>query len=349
MDTMRDDFEAAMTELDIEIEEPTQEILTDEEETTEAPADDTTESVQDTEEAEGDTAPIAASGADEEPTEATSKPEPTNLKAPVDWSPSERESWSKIPKNFQEKILNREKDIANTLQQTATARRTHDHLTKLAQSYAPVLAAEGAANPMAAIEGLFQTVSKLRMGSNGDKAQAMAGLIKHYGVDINDLDNALVGQAPSQNNQQNDQLEQMLNQRMAPVNQLMQQLEQQQTNQQHQQKATADNAVAQFSQQSEFINDVRYDMADLIDMAAKRGQDLTLQQAYDKACSLHPEISGVIEQRKSQEAIMGSNNSIAAKRAAASSISGRRGGSSSANGHMSMRDQIADAWNTQNG
>ena len=352
--TMREDFEAAFDDLDIEGEVTPQEILTDEIEEPEATTEEETptESSEVEEESEQAHAPISdtdTSGSTETKSETEEKPEPTNHKAPIDWSPKEREEWSKIPKNFQEKILTREKEIASTMQETATARRTHEHLVGLAKSYAPVLAAENARNPMEAIEGLFQTVSKLRMGSQQDKAQAMAGLIQHYGIDINNLDDALVGAAPSQDAQQNSQMEQMLNQRMAPVNDLMQQMQQQQTNQKMQEKQATDNAVAQFSQQSEFINDVRHDMADLIDLAAKTGRELTLQQAYDRACSLHPEISKVLEERKQNEAILGNNNSMSAKRNAASSISGRRGGMTGGSSNLSMRDQIASAWTDANG
>ena len=38
------------------------------------------------------------------------------------------------------------------------------------------------------------------------------------------------------------------------------------------------------------------DYADLMDMAASRGQNMTLQQAYDKSIQLHPEITQVISE-----------------------------------------------------
>jgi hypothetical protein len=85
-------------------------------------------------------------------------------------------------------------------------------------------------------------------------------------------------------------------------------------------------------------------MADLIDMAGKRGQSMTMIDAYNKACMLNPQIQSVIQQRNETKRLTGSANTMAGKRAAASSISGRQIGNGSGNGSMSMRDTIAAAW-----
>jgi hypothetical protein len=264
-----------------------------------------------------------------------------SLKAPVDWSPKEREDWSKIPRHLQEKIINREKQMAEGMAGTGEARQTHQHLQQLAQSYAPVLAAEGVSTPMQAVEGLFKTVASLRMGTPQDKATEMARLIQHYGVDIQALDSVLAGQAPQ--NSQSSQLDQILEQKLAPVNQLMAQMNQYQVQQKQQVQQSATQSVATFAQDHEFLKDVRNDMADLIEMAAKQGRELSLQEANDRACALHPEIQDVINQRKQQEALMGNGQALAAKHNAASSITGKRSGTPGAEA-MSLRDSIANAW-----
>ena len=355
MSTMRDDFEEAFADADLPEEPTVQEVLNDDGETSQEDATGDTagegggegESEPSPESpAEPDTpADIAANGSAEgEAPEGVAPASETSVKAPIDWTPKQREDWSKIPKHLQEKVISREKEMAATMQETAVARQTHQQMSQLAQTYGSVLGADGYKNPMDAVAGTFQAISKLRMGSESSKAQAMAELIQHYGIDINALDSALVGSAPDQGTQQNQQLEQMIEQRMAPVNQYMQQQHQQQQFQQQQQKQEADTAVIGFSQNAEFINDVRGDMADLLDMAAKRGTSLTLQQAYDKACAIHPEISQVVQQRQQQQQLMGNNNTIAGKRNAASSISGRKGGLPAGNSNMSMRDQISASW-----
>jgi len=105
--------------------------------------------------------------------------------------------------------------------------------------------------------------------------------------------------------------------------------------------------VKTFGAQAEFLNDVRHDMADLIDLAHKHGRQLSLQEAYDRACAVHPEVSKVMETRKRQQSIVGNNSSIAAKRNAASSISGRMAGSGGVNSDMSTRDMLQAAWDSQ--
>jgi uncharacterized protein with von Willebrand factor type A (vWA) domain len=139
----------------------------------------------------------------------------------------------------------------------------------------------------------------------------------------------------------------MLDQRMAPVNQMMQQMQQQQQRQQQQSQGQADDTVKDFSANAEFINDVRDSMADLLDMSAKRGQKMDLQQAYDTACAIHPEISKIVNQRKQDATMMGGTALMNSKRNAASSISGKVGGMAGApNGSLSMRDQLMSAWDS---
>ena len=40
-----------------------------------------------------------------------------SIKAPVDWGPKDREAWSSIPRHLQDKVMQREKDMAAMMQQ----------------------------------------------------------------------------------------------------------------------------------------------------------------------------------------------------------------------------------------
>jgi hypothetical protein len=338
--SMREDFEAAIEDADIEPEE-----LEETQQEVEVPSDEHSLSEPEPQESDGEEIVSEKPEISDIPPENEAKAQDTSndsVKAPIDWSPKQRESWSKIPRQIQDKIVAREQEMNSNMQGTAEARQTQKTFNELSQAYAPILAAEGNATPMQAVQGMFQTMASLRMGSQNDKAQQIAGMIQRYGVDIQALDSLLVGQAPQEN--PNQQMEQMLDKRMAPVNQLMEQLG---TMQQQKQQATqqeAVGAVQQFGAKAEFINDVRMDMADLIDMAAKQGRTLTLEQAYDRACSLNPEIADIIDGRKNQERILGTNNSMSGKRNAASTLNGRMAGSGGGGGVLSMRDTIASAW-----
>ena len=346
MGDMRDDFDAAIDELDAGegLEETPQVVET----VDEVPADlgdeatDALEGEADDKPADDDK-PAPKAAKDDKPAKdaeaaADATADKDSAKAPVDWSPKERESWSKIPRHLQEKILTREKEMAETIAGTGEARKLQNHFQQLSQAYAPVLAAEGVQHPMQAVESLFKTVAQLRMGSPVQKAEEVARLIQYYGIDINALDNVLVGQ-PVGDPQQN-QLEQMLEQKLAPMNQFMNQIGQAQQTQQQQGHDQAIDEVKQFAEKAEFLDVLRNDMADIIDLAAKRGEQLDLQTAYKRACAGNSEISEILEKRASDARIMGNNNNLAAKRNAASSISGSQIGTGGGGGAMSLREQL---------
>jgi len=344
--SMREDFEAAIEGSGLEAED--ENFLGETQQEVEIPEDSLSADDGETDESkspelgaiDAEKPNINDKGTDNEAKAADN--EHDSLKAPVDWSPKQRESWSKIPRPIQDKIVARENEMATAMQGTAEARKTHDAITQLGNSYASIIAAEGVSSPMEAVKGLFNTVAELRMGTPAQKAAKIAQLINHYGVDIQALDSVLVGQAPQEN--PNAQFEQMLDKRMAPINQVMERLNSMQQQKSQQTQHAANNAVVAFGDQAEFLSDVRMDMADLIDMAAKQGRNLTLQEAYDRACTLNPEINSVLEERKRHEQITGGRNTMAAKRSAASTLNGRQTGSGGGGGAMSLRDTIASAW-----
>ena len=137
-------------------------------------------------------------------------------------------------------------------------------------------------------------------------------------------------------------MEQMINARMEPVNQMMDQMNQQQQYQHQQQAQAAGQQIAQFN--GEFMEDLRMDMADMIDMAAARGRNMSLEEAYDIAASSHPEISKIIHQRESDAMLTGQAENITHKRNAASSIKST-GAAPMSGGDLSIREELEAAWN----
>ena len=78
-------------------------------------------------------------------------------------------------------------------------------------------------------------------------------------------------------------------------------------------------------------------MADILDLAANRNRNMTLQEAYDQACHLNPQIRQIIQAR-------GSQATVQSKRKAGSSIYGTPSGNGSAASPDSMRHAIENAW-----
>jgi len=269
-----------------------------------------------------------------------------SIKAPIDWGPEEREQWSKIPRNLQEKVMSREKELNTLMQTTVDARKTHGDFEQLSNKYGSVLSGVIGDTPMEAVGNLFNTVANLRMGSTIQKAQIIADLITDFGVDVSTLDSAIVGAAPPAGQQQNADIEAIVAQRMAPFEAQMGQQKALETQQETQRQDAAMSEVQEFAKDAEFLADVRNDMADLIDMTSKRGGTITMKQAYDKACMLNPQIQAVLTQRAQHKVLTGNKNSIASKREAASSISGSRVGNG-AGVEGSMRETLSSAWDNQ--
>jgi hypothetical protein len=273
-----------------------------------------------------------------------------SIKAPMDWGPQEREQWSKIPRNLQEKVMDREKELNSLMQSTVDARKTHSEFEQLSNRYGSVMSSIAGNTPMDRVSSLFDTVSNLRTGSNIQKAQIIADMISSFDVDINTLDSAIVGAAPSQQNQQQSDIERMISDRFAPFEQQLGQQNAYKQQQETQQQEAAVSEVQKFAEtaEGEFLQDVRYDMADLIDMANARGQYPTLKEAYDKACILNPEIQATLKAREQTARLTGGRDTMANKRAAASSIVGNKGGVGGGSNSLSMRDTISDAWDSGN-
>jgi hypothetical protein len=200
--------------------------------------------------------------------------------------------------------------------------------------------------PMQAINNLMTTAARLQTGTAAERVQVVANLIKMYGVDLPMLDALLSGNM--QQNQPNAQLEQMLNAKLAPVQRFMNDLQQgrNQNMQQMDADAAAESQTFAEDPANEFFEDLRHDIADILDLAANRGRILTLKQAYDLACKQNPDISKVIDERTSATKLKKDAEELAKSRKAASSQpSGSPGGVGGGGGTpQGRRGAIEAAW-----
>jgi hypothetical protein len=224
-------------------------------------------------------------------------------------------------------VHRREKEASHVMQETAQARQVHDYLSHLQQNFAPALQAEGV-DVLTASANLMQLSSRLRFGTPPEKAQLAAQIIRNYGVDVNALADALDG-IPAQHAQPG-QMQQQPMMQDPRVDQLFEQLSAMRQNREQQIVAKATSEVETFGDGKEFFEDVREDMADILDLATKRGIDLPLDQAYERACRLHPEISKVLVAREKAAQAGNLKGSTLKARDAASSVRGTPSGVSTA-------------------
>jgi hypothetical protein len=264
-----------------------------------------------------------------------------SAKPPVSWNAEAREAWKDIPKAARDYIAQREQQVAVGMQKNAEGANRAAAMDRTLQPYSQYLAMNG--GPGETIKNLLATGANLQMGSPVQKAHQIANLIKQFGVDITTLDNILVGQPAPKEHQQNDAVQLAVQQAVAPYQQMLQEFQQGRQQQVEQFNGQVKTELQQFqgNAANEFYADVKMDMADILDMAANRGQQMDLATAYDRACKLHPSISKILDTRAAA--------SIAAKKRDASvSIHGNRGGDG-ASQPDSMRAAIEEAWAGQGG
>ena len=254
------------------------------------------------------------------------KSEPIKEKAPVSWRPEVREHWSALPADVRAEVMRREQEVQRTLQETSEARKLADSIQKTVAPYEMFIKAEGG-NTLAAIDSLMATAARLRTAPAPDLAQMVAGIVKQFGVGrfgntfIEQLDSALAGQVP-QTDPGQVQLQQMLQQQLAPMQQFMSQYQQAQAAQAQQVQQQAISEVGQFLEKAEFGEDVRDEMADIMELAQKRNREVSLSDAYRQACMINPKVRAVLEGRAKAKGAQTLQGAAQKAKAAAVSVSG---------------------------
>lgn len=235
-------------------------------------------------------------------------PAAPGVKPPQSWKPAIREKWASLPPDVQEEVARREREVSVTLSQSAAARQLAEQFTATIAPYRASFTGE----PVAVIGNLLQTAHALNTGTPQSRAAIVAEIVKGYKVDLHALDAALAGQAQPERQQQEF--------RDPRLDQLLQQAEQQRRQQQTLAQQEDARKVAEFSQKHEFFEDLRDEMADIVEMRARKGIACSLEDAYALAVKMHPEISGVIAQREAAKAAATQNGATQRARNASSSV-----------------------------
>jgi hypothetical protein len=239
-------------------------------------------------------------------------PTPVSIKPPASWKPAAREAWAMLPDHVKAEVVRREQETSRVLNETTDARKFRETFQQALAPYEQTLRAEGV-EPARAVANILGTVQMLRSGSRQQAAEALANVVRAYKIPIDALDAALAGQpyqGPAQQGPVQD----------PRVDQLFAQIEQAKAQRAQQEAHQADEAVSQFGADKEFFDDVREDMADLIEAAERRGQKLDLEVAYQKALRLNDEIAQVMRQREEAKAVTTAKAATSKARAAASSV-----------------------------
>jgi len=221
---------------------------------------------------------------------------------PASWRAPQKAKWASIDPEVKQEIVRREKDVTRVLSETAQARQTVAQLNQVIQPFQARLQALNA-HPLAAVQELLKADYVLATGQKNQKAQLIAKLIKDYDVDVQELDGVLAGIQSSLDPVTNT-VEQMLQQRLAPFNQYLQQVRQQEQLREQAQNQQIAETVQSMENNPKFpyFDAVREDMGDIIDLAAKKGLYLSLEQAYSRAIAMNPEVSAQMAAKQQEEA-----------------------------------------------
>lgn len=237
--------------------------------------------------------------------------------------PAAREHWSSLPDPVKAEIVRRENDMQAAMRESADAKNIAYAFRDAVTPYLPVIQAEGV-DPLTAVTNLMQVATTLRMGTAREKAGMIAKMVETYNVDILALDSAIAGISPQEQQGQPQGLDPSMIQR-AVQQQLAPFMEQaQRAQQQHHERIVHEvgSELSQFAAKHEFFADVRQQMADMIDVANMHGRDMSLEEAYNACCQLHPEISQIIIGRRTQASAANLTQAAQRSRSAAVSVRG---------------------------
>ena len=288
-DSIRDDIEAALKEQDER--EPEGQIEQEEEldEEVEVPEPEKNEP----EKPEEPEVKEPEAAKPEEP-EGTWSPE----KAPTSWSPKVREQWGKLPEDVRKEIVRREEASVHGVRKL---QEEFQPVRQFAEQLSPFIqeARHLGADPTQYIANVMVAERSLRSQDPNEKFNALLNIADQYGIPLRQY---LGGEKPPV---------QSAPAVPAAVQQELQAMRQWREQEQAQQ---LQNQIEEFSKGAEFFEDVRNDMAALLDAGAAKD----LKEAYEKAIWTNPEVREVLLAREAESK---KKTAASQRRAKASSVS----------------------------
>lgn len=269
-------------------------------------------------------------------------------KPPQSWRPAQKSKWGSVDAEVRQEIIRREREIETTLGNTASERQLAKAFQQTVQ---PFMARIQSMNihPIMAVGELLKADHVLSTAPTAQRAQFMAKLIKDYGVDVAALDSALSGQGTVDPTE--SKLDALLKQRLAPLESFMTSQQRQAEEQRQTVSARMTETVGQMAADTAkypHFDSVREDMADIVEIQAKKGVYLTLDQAYNRAVAMNPDLIpnsvGQDDSRRQANAAQLANARAQRSKAASKSVGGApSGGGTGASPGNDRRSTIAAA------
>lgn len=241
------------------------------------------------------------------------------VKPLLSWRPLEREALNKLAATAEGKLVlaavqRREAQMDGALKETQGIREFTNGFSRVMAPHQGLLTMLKV-HPLDAVNELMRSAAVIYTGDPHLKAKEVAMLIKQRGIDPDLIADYLEGVIPKNQPIQDPRLDQALQR----VNQLEQHFVQNSTAEDQRQQEVANAKVAKWSKDKPFFEDVRGRMRTLIDSAGQTGEDLSLDDAYAIACSMDPQISKLVEQKKKAEGLKARQDALTKARKAGKS------------------------------
>lgn len=256
-------------------------------------------------------------------TTATEPPkpgEPDTTHAPPSWKIGARQAWDKVPPEIRKETWRREVETAQAISRHAPVRQFAEGMQRALSPIAQAIQQRNI-TPEALVASYAKFDAQLASRDPLVQAQAVAQVIKGYGIPIEALADVLDGKAGGQNQRQ-PTVEEIRAQVRAEEQAKWQQQQQHHEYKGHTQK------VAEFSKTVDpllFNDDIRADMADIIDAYARRSPpvEISLQEAHNRALRMNPEAWAIVQQREAAKLAATQQGATKRAEAAGSSVKSR--------------------------
>lgn len=223
----------------------------------------------------------------ETPTQPAVEP-PVWERPPQSWKKDYHEIWKAADPKLREYAYQREEQMRAGIEPLIPKAKFADEVNKVLEPYMGTLRGLGVSPPQA-IEALIRTDHALRNSSPDERRQLFFRLASQYGVNLNPVE----GEAPQQMQQLPPEVFNLKNELTNLRGEVLSWKEQQERNANEQLQSE----INKFSLKHEHFEDVREDMA----MLLQSGRADTMEDAYDKAIRLNPELFDQIQSRKQAE------------------------------------------------
>jgi len=263
------------------------------------------------------------------------------IKAPQSLTPTLREKWGSVDRDFQKFWVERERQMQNYVNEVSEHKKTANEYRQVIAPYEKVIKDSGL-NPNNVVAKLLEVNNELAFGSPDRKAQLIYNLISTYRPDPTVLQQLFAGtrQPMAMSAPPKPQAPVDID---AEVEKRIAERGQQQVN------TSMDQAIHDFANDpaNEFFNDVKETMGKIVGSGLVQGTDAKdlLSRAYQMAVQNHPEVAAVVAARQRAAAPA----SVAKPVGSAKPSLGASARSKAPEKKMNSREAVEYAWRIHSG